>query len=203
MLAARKAVAGRFDAVDFDRAIVEERMEQAHGIGAAADAGDQRIRQAAFGGLHLLAGFAADDALEIAHHGRIRMRAGHRADAIESVGDVGDPVAQRLVHGIFKRLRTRLDGANLGPEHLHPQHVRLLPLDVDRAHVDDAGQAELGAQRRGGDAMHAGAGLGDDAGLAHAPGQHDLAEHVVHLVRAGVVELLALEIDFGAAAVLR
>src|SRR5262249_17084318 len=28
--------------------------------------------------------------------------------------------------------------------------------------------------------------------------QHDLAEHVVHLVRAGVVELVALEIDFGA-----
>ena len=55
------------------------------------------------------------------------------------------------------------------------------------------------AQRRGGDAVHAGAGLGDDARLAHAPRQHDLAEHIVHLVRAGVVELLALEIDFRAA----
>ena len=107
-------------------------------------------------------------ALEIAHHGRIRMRAGDRADAVERVGDVGDPVAQRLVHGVFERLRTRFDGANLGPEHLHAQHVRLLPLDVDRAHIDDAGQPELGAQRGGGDAMHAGAGLGDDALLAHA-----------------------------------
>ena len=99
----------------------------------------------------------------------------------------------------FSVFEPELDGAHLGAEHLHAQHVRLLPLDVDRAHVDDAGQTELGAQRRGGDAMHAGAGLGDDAGLAHALGQHDLAEHVVHLVRAGVVELLALEIDFGAA----
>ena len=43
--------------------------------------------------------------------------------------------------------------------------------------------------------MHAGAGLGDDARLAHAQSQHDLAEHVVHFVRAGVVELLALEVD--------
>ena len=177
-------------------------MKQAHGIGAAADAGDERIRQSAFGGLHLLARLAADDRLEIAHHGGIRMRAGHRTDAVERIGNVGDPVAQCLVHRIFKRLRAQLDAANLGPEHLHPQHVRLLPLDVDRAHVDDAGQPELGAQRRGGDTMHAGAGLGDDAGLAHAPGQHDLAEHVVHLVRAGVVELLALEIDFGAAAMI-
>ena len=47
--------------------------------------------------------------------------------------------------------------------------------------------------------MLAGAGLGDDALLAHPPRHHDLAEHVVDLVRAGVVQLLALEIDFRAA----
>ena len=50
--------------------------------------------------------------------------------------------------------------------------------------------------------MLAGAGLGDDALLAHAPRHHDLAEHVVDLVRAGVIELLALEIDLGAAEML-
>ena len=49
--------------------------------------------------------------------------------------------------------------------------------------------------------MLAGAGLGDDALLAHAPRHHDLAEHVVDLVRAGVVQLLALEIDLRAAEV--
>ena len=48
--------------------------------------------------------------------------------------------------------------------------------------------------------MHAGAGLGDDAFFSHPPRQQDLAEHVVDLVRAGVIEFLALEIDFGAAA---
>jgi len=42
----------------------------------------------------------------------------------------------------------------------------------------------------------AGTGLGDDALLAHAARDHDLAEHVIDLVRAGVVELLTLEIDF-------
>ena len=178
-------------------------MEQAHGVGAAADAGDQRIRQPAFGLQHLLARLAADDRLEIAHHGRIGMRAGHRADAIERVVHIGDPIAQCLVHRILQRLGPEFDGANLGAEDLHAQHVRLLPLDIHRSHVDDAGQAELRAQRCGGDAMHAGAGLGDDARLAHAPRQHDLAEHIVHLVRAGVVEVLALEIDLGPAAMLR
>ena len=43
------------------------------------------------------------------------------------------------------------------------------------------------------------AGLGDDAGLAHALRQKNLAEGVVDFVRAGVVEVLALEINFRAA----
>jgi hypothetical protein len=41
----------------------------------------------------------------------------------------------------------------------------------------------------------AGAGLGDDARLAHALGEQRLAERVVDLVRAGVVEVLALEVE--------
>jgi hypothetical protein len=47
--------------------------------------------------------------------------------------------------------------------------------------------------------MHAGSGLGNDAFLAHALRQENLAEHVVHLVRAGVIELLAFEINLRAA----
>src|SRR5260221_13139199 len=43
MLAALKAKPGGLDAVDLDRAVVEERIEQPHGVGAAADAGDQGI----------------------------------------------------------------------------------------------------------------------------------------------------------------
>ena len=144
----------------------------------------------------------ADDALEIAHHRRIGVRAGDGADAVEGVVDVGDPVAQRLVHRVLQGLRAGLHGHDLGAEHLHAEDVRLLPLDVDRAHVDDAFEAEARAERRGGDAVLAGAGLGDDPLLAHAPGEQDLAEHVVDLVRAGVVQLLALEVDLGAAEML-
>ena len=127
------------------------------------------------------------------------MRAGGGADAIERVGDIGHPVAQRLVHRVLQRARAGLDRAHLGAQQLHAEDVRLLPLDVDRAHVDDAVEAEAGADGRGGDAVLARAGLGDDALLAHAAGEQDLAEHVVDLVRAGVVELVALEIDLRAA----
>jgi len=38
--------------------------------------------------------------------------------------------------------------------------------------------------------------------FAHAAGQKDLAHHIVDLVRAGVVELFALEIELGAAKML-
>ena len=87
-------------------------------------------------------------------------------------------------------------GTHLGAQHLHADHVGLLPRHVDRAHIDHAFEAEARAERRGGDAMLAGAGLGDDALLAHAPRHHDLAQHIVDLVRAGVIQLFALEVDF-------
>ena len=43
--------------------------------------------------------------------------------------------------------------------------------------------------------MLAGPGLGDDPGLAEPPGQERLAERVVDLVRAGVGEVLALQVE--------
>ena len=175
----RQPMAGGLDAVDLDLWLIEERVEQSHGVRAAADAGDKRIGQAAFGLVHLLAGLAPDDALEIAHHHRIGMRPRDRADAVERVRDVGHPVAQCLVHGVLERARAGRDRHHFGAQHLHAEDVLLLARDVDLAHVDD------------------------DPRLAHAPRQQDLAEHVVDLVGAGVVELLALEIDFGAAAMRR
>ena len=52
----RQPVTRGLDAENLDAGIIEERMKQSHRVGAAADAGDQRIRQAAFGLLHLRAG---------------------------------------------------------------------------------------------------------------------------------------------------
>jgi hypothetical protein len=56
----------------------------------------------------------------------------------------------------------------------------------------------MAVQRRGGGGGHAmltRAGFGDEAGLAHAPRQQGLADSVVDLVRAGVVEILPLQIN--------
>ena len=78
-----QAVARRFNAEDLHGGVVEEGMEQADGVGAPANGCDQRIRQAPFGGHHLLAHLVADHALEIAHHHGIGVRASGGADAVE------------------------------------------------------------------------------------------------------------------------
>jgi hypothetical protein len=73
-----------------------------------------------------------------------------------------------------------------------------LTLDVLGTHVDHARQAEPRADRGGGDAVLTRAGLGDDPRLAHPHREQDLADAVVDLVRAGVVQFVALEPDLRA-----
>jgi hypothetical protein len=179
--------------------VVDVRIEDAHRVRAAADAGDHVVGLAAGDLGHLHQAFLADHGLEVAHHHRIRMRAGHGADDVEGVFDVGDPVAHRFVERVLQRLRTRLDRHHGRAQQLHAVDVLRLALDVLGAHVDHAFEAEARADGGGGHAVLAGAGLGDHARLAHAAGQQRLADHVVDLVRAGVVQVFALEVDLRAA----
>ena len=192
-------LAAGLDPDDAHALVVKEGIEQAHRIRPAADRGDDRVGQAALGLHHLRLRLLADDGLEIAHHRRIGMRPRHRADAVEGVAHIRHPVAQRIVHRVLERAAPRGDRHHLGPQKLHPEDVRGLPLDIMGAHVDHAFQPELGTDRRGGHAMLARARFGDDPALAHPAGKDDLAQDVVDLVRARVVELVALHIDLGPA----
>ncbi len=170
-------------------------MEDAHRVRASANGGNDRVRQPAFGVVQLRPRLLADDALEVSHHGRIQTRPGHSADQVVGVGDVGDPVAERVVHRVLERAGAAADRVNICSEQAHAKHVRLLPLDVGGTHVDDALEAEQGAHSCRGDAMLSGAGFGDDSAAAHAARQQDLAHDVVELVRARVIEFLTLEVD--------
>ncbi len=133
--------------------VLEERIEQAHRIGAAADAGDEQVGQALFLFQDLPAGFVADDALEIAHHQRIGMRAIDRAEDVMRGADVGDPVAHGFVDGFLERLLAGVDGHDLRAEHFHAINIERLPLAIHRAHVDDALQPEHRRDGGGGDAV--------------------------------------------------
>ena len=138
---------------------------------------------------------APDDALELAHHPGERVRPHDRSDAVVRVADAGDPLAQGLVDRVLERAAARRDGDHRRPEQLHAKDVELLAYGVDLAHVDRALKTQAGRRGRGGDAVLAGAGLGDDAALAHATRQQRLADDVVDLVRAGVGQVLALGED--------
>ncbi len=203
MTAGCETVAAGFDADQAHAWNRDVRIEDAHRVAAAADARDDRVRMTARVLWHLRHAFVADHALEIAHHHRVRMRSRDGADDVEGVLDVRHPVAHRFVERVLERLAARLDGHDLGAEQVHAVDVLRLALHVLRAHVDDAFHAVARGDGRGGDAVLARARLGDHARLAHALGKQRLADHVVDLVRAGVIEVLALEPDLRAAELAR
>ena len=115
--------------------------------------------------------------------------------------EIRRPVAHGLGDGILERAAAGIHADHFCAQQAHAEDVQRLPTHVLRAHVDHAIQAEQGAHRGRGNAVLAGAGLGDDAALAHAPSQQRLPEAVVDLVRARVQQVLALEVDLGAAEV--
>ncbi len=121
------------------------------------------------------------------------MRADDRAEDVVRGLDARHPVAHRFVDGVAQRARAAGDRPHLGAQQLHAEHVGRLAANVFLAHVDDAVEAEVGTGGGGGHAVLAGAGLGDHALLAHPQREQRLAERVVDLVGAGVVEVFALE----------
>ena len=189
------ALAARLHADQPDVRIVEEGNEKPDGVGAAANAGDGVAGQGSRRLQHLLARLAADHRLEVAHHHRVGVRADDAADDVVRVGDVRDPVADGLAHGLLERAGPRRHRPDLGAEYPHPVDVRLLAPHVLRAHVHHALHAQHRAHRRRGHAVHPRARLRHDAPLAHALCKQRLAERIVDLVRARMCHVLALEVD--------
>jgi hypothetical protein len=73
------------------------------------------VRQAAFALHHLARVSSPMTDWKSRTMAGIRVRAGNCADAVERVFDVGHPVAQRLVHGVFQRRRPDVTGIDLAP----------------------------------------------------------------------------------------
>src|ERR1700674_1351603 len=193
------ALARCLHADQLDALVREIGIKDAHRVRAAADAGDDHVRLAADHFRHLLQALATDHALEIANHHRVGMRSRDRPDDVERILDVGHPVAHRFVERVLERLRAGFDRNHLSPEQLHPEYVLRLALDVFRSHLHDALHAEARSHGRGGNAVLAGARLGDHSRLAESFRQQRLADAIVYLVRTGVIQILALEIDLRAA----
>ena len=114
--------------------------------------------------------------------------------------DRAHPVAHGLVDRVAERPRAGRHGTHLRAQQLHAEDVGLLAADVFLAHVDNAFQAEAGACRGCRDAVLSGAGFGDDAAFTHSQREQCLAERVVDFVCAGMVQVLALQVNLRTAA---
>lgn len=196
------AIATSLNTEELDARIVGKGVEHADSVAATADAGDNGIGQLAPLLEHLRLGLVTDDRLEGTDNGREGVRANGGTDDVVSGVELNDPGAHGLVHGVAEGLASGLNGDNLGAEKLHAEDVEGLTADVFSTHIDCALHAKLGADGGRGDTVLAGAGLGDDLGLAEALGEEELAKGVVDLVGAGVVEILTLQPDVGTAGVL-
>ena len=127
------AEAGRARRLDPDQAdvgVIEEGDEAADGVGAAAHAGDDRVREPALGLEQLLAGLVADHALEGAHDLGVGRGPHARPDQVVAGLDVCDPVANRLAGRLLERPGAELDWHHLGAEEPHPLDVGRLAVHV-------------------------------------------------------------------------
>ena len=184
--------AGRLDP-DQLRRRVDEPREDPHGVRSPADARGHDVRRPAEQLLALAARLVTEHPLQLPHQPRVGMGSHHRAQAVVRALDGGHPVPHGLVDRVLEGPAARVDGLDLGAEEPHPEDVEGLALDVDRTHVDLALHPQQRGRGRRGHAVLARPRLGHQPALAHPLGQQRLAEDVVDLVRAGVVQVLPLE----------
>ena len=189
------AAPGRLDAHEANALVVDEAGEDPDRVRPASHARDDRVGEPALRVEHLLSRLAADHRLELADELGVRRRPDAGADHVVGRLDVRDPVADRLAGRLLQRPRADLHRLHARAEEVHALDVGRLAAHVLGSHVDDAFEPEAGTGGGGRHAVLAGPGLGDDARLPEATSEHDLAERVVDLVRARVVQVLALEVE--------
>ena len=183
--------------------VLNEIIEHTHGVRATADAGHEHIRKASLLLQHLRLDFLTDNLLEVTHDFRIRMRSHNTAQNVICILYAFSPYTQRLVDSILQRACTARNRHNLRAEQLHTEHVERLTLAVLLAHIYDAFHVHERCCRRRSHTVLTSAGFSDNAFFAHPLCQQNLTEHVIDFMSAGVIQILALQINLAAAKILR
>ena len=191
-----EARAAGLDADEAHRRLGNEGVKDADGVAAAADARHHHVGEPAELAPPLPLRLAADDRLEVPHEARKGMGSRRRPEQVVGGGQARRPVAERLVDRVLERPGTRRHGDDFGAAEFHPLHVGGLALHVLLPHVDHRPHPETGGDHRGGGPVLPGAGLRNQPGLAHVPGQERLSQDVVRLVGSAVEQVLALEDRF-------
>ena len=198
MVAKLGTAAKRLNAIDID-GVIEEAGEHTGGVGAAANAGNNGIGQLTGHGGELVAGFNANDGLEVSYHQGEGMGAQNGAYAVDGVLIVLGIGIESGVNCFLEGLEAFFDLDNICAQNLHSGNVGSLLFDINSAHINIALQTEISGGGGKGNTVLTGAGFGDYALFAHIFGKEGFAHAVVELMSAGVVEVLALGIKLNIA----
>ena len=102
MVAGINSITRRLNAVHSNFQVADKRIKQADRIRAASHTGDQRIWQSSRLFKTLLTRLAADDRLEVTHHGGIGMWPCNRPNYIKGIINIGHPITHRLIQSVFQ-----------------------------------------------------------------------------------------------------
>mmetsp|Transcript_9374 Transcript_9374/g.23303 ORF Transcript_9374/g.23303 Transcript_9374/m.23303 type:complete len:281 (-) Transcript_9374:353-1195(-) len=161
-----QAVAGRLHSDEPHVVVLHEIVEEAHGVAATADARHENVGLGAELFQALLPRLLADAGVEISHHHRVRVGAGHGSKDVVCSLHIGHPISDGFAGSVLEGGRAGRDRAHLRAQKTHPEHVQRLALHVLRTHVDNALEPKPCADSGSGHAVLARAGFRDDALLA-------------------------------------
>ena len=188
-------VTARLETVETNLGVVDELGERSDGIRPTTDTCTNGVGKASNPIKALLTGLRRNDPLKLSHQFRERVWPRSGTDEVVGVLNMGHPISHGLVHGILQRARAGFHCNDLGAQQLHASHIEGLTLGVDLAHIDPALHAHHRGHGRRRHAMLSNSRLCNETALAHLSSQQGLAQHIVDLVRTGVVQVLALQKD--------
>ena len=96
------------------------------------------------------------------------------------------PIAHSFIDCVFQRARPRINPTNFGAKQFHAENIQFLPTHVFHAHIDNAFEAEQGANGSSGNSVLSRTSFRNHAVLAHALDEKRLSQTVIDFVRAGM-----------------
>ncbi len=195
VLGGLESFAAAFHADQSDLRIVEKSRKDADGVGAAPHAGRYDVRQPAGLFKALSASFLPNGGLKVPHNRRIRMRTAGRSKQVEGVFDVGCPVSERFIDGIFEGSGSPFDGNDFRTEKPHFADVYVLTGHIGKTHKDFGFHSQKSPDDSRRQTVLAGTGFRTQFAFAHIAGQKPLSEGIVDFVSPAVEEIFSFEID--------
>ena len=187
--------AGGFAADEPYFLILDKMIKRPYGVAASSYAGDHRIRQPSFLFQHLLFDFFGNHCLKITDDSWERMGAHNRPQTVMGIIHPAGPFPHCLGNRVLQCGGSGFDRNHPGSQQTHFIYIESLAPGIFLAHIDYTFHSH---QRRRGSCSHsvlAGPGFRNKSCFPHFLGQKRLAQYIVDLMGAGVVQIFSFQIN--------